>query len=197
MRKRGKILSWGAAAVMLLTMAWFVAGCGVFGGGNPADNPPVAAAGDIINVGDQLSVVFSDLPTTAGASSFDQRVRDDGTITLLLNQTFQAAGKTRSQLEQEIRARYVPTAYVKRDQYYYLDGEGKMPSRQPNPGEITVLKAIATAQGFTDFANKRKVRLTHTDGKSVIVDCEAAVEDSRFDLPVYPGDKIFVPRKLW
>ena len=194
------------AAVMLLAMTWALAGCGSLDNGdtstadNPSSNNPAvnAPVSDAVNVGDQLSVIFTDLPTTT--PPFDVRVADDGTITLLLNQTFHAAGKTRSDLEKEIRARYVPDYYVnltvtvKRDQFYYVGGEVKMPGQLADTGEMTVLKAIAAAQGFTDFANRHKVRLIHADGKSVIVDCDAALEDSSLDLPVYPGDKIEVPR---
>ena len=199
-----KISAWGMAAVMLLALTWVLAGCGSLGDGdtntanNPAADNAVAPASDYVNVGDQLSVIFTDLPMTT--PPFDVRVADDGTITLLLNQTFHAAGKTRSDLEREIRARYVPDYYVnltvtvKRDQYYYVGGEVKMPGQLAHPGEMTVLKAIAAAQGFTDFANRHKVRLIHADGKSVIVDCDAALEDPSLDLRVYPGDKIEVPR---
>jgi polysaccharide export outer membrane protein len=190
------------AAVALVALACFLSGCGSLdngdtNGANQASATP-APSSDIVNVGDELSVLFTDLPATTPA--FDVRVGDDGNITLLLNQTFHVAGKIRSDIEKEIRARYVPDYYVnltvsvKRDQYYYVGGEVKMPSKQPHSGEVTVLKAISAAQGFTDFANKHKVRLTHADGKTVIVDCEAALEDPSLDLPVYPGDKIDVPR---
>jgi protein involved in polysaccharide export with SLBB domain len=200
MRMFQQILGRGMMAAMALATAWLVAGCGSLGGDTPpVDNtPPTSLSSDTLNVGDQLTVVFSDLPTVT--PPFDQRVKDDGTITLLLNQTFHAAGKTRSDLEKEIRARYVPdyfvnlTVSVKRDQFYYVDGEVKMPSRQPHPGEMTVIKAIASAQGFTDFANRNKIRLTHANGNSVIVDYDAALENPAQDLAVYPGDKIFVPR---
>jgi protein involved in polysaccharide export with SLBB domain len=202
------------AAVMLVAMTCFLAGCGSLDSGDttttaaaatPEDsqspNAPAMSAthtGDSVNIGDQLSVVFTDLPTTT--PPFEVRVADDGTITLLLNQTFHAAGKTRSDLEKEIRARYVPDYYVnltvtvRRNQFYYVGGEVKMPGQLVHTGEMTVLKAVAAAQGFTDFANHHKVRLIHADGRSSIVDCDAALEDPSLDLPVYPGDKIEVPR---
>ena len=197
-------------AVTLLAMTWFLAGCGSLDNGstnNIADSQSANTSGgqvlpahvsDSINIGDRLGVVFSDLPEKV--DPFLVRVADDGTITLLLNQTFNAAGKTISGLEKEIRARYVPDYYVnltvtvKRDNFYYVIGEVKMPGQLVHPGEITVLKAIAAAQGFTDFANKHKVLLTHADGTSVTVDCDAALEDPSLDLRVYPGDKIEVPR---
>jgi hypothetical protein len=52
---------------------------------------------EIIHVGDSLTIVFSDLPDAQ--KDFDVRVNDEGAITLIQNQKFIAAGKTRAQLE--------------------------------------------------------------------------------------------------
>jgi len=200
-----KIFQRTVIAAMLLAVAGVFTGCESFGGNENAGRPGAPAAGktsDVLNIGDLVTVVFSDTPTPT--TPFEERVKDDGNITLLLNQTFQVAGKTRSTLEREIRARYVPAYFVNltvtvkpQERYYYVNGEVKTPSRQPHPGELTVLKAIASAQGFTDFANKKKVRLTRADGHTVIVNCEKALKDAQLDLPVYPGDKVDVPRSIW
>jgi protein involved in polysaccharide export with SLBB domain len=200
-----RALKFLATALGILAITWFVTSCeslrGTGGGGN--HSPPRAAdSSDILHVGDLVVVVFSDLPTPA--LPFEERVKDDGTITLLLNQTFQAAGKTRGDLEKEIRTRYVPRYYLNltvtvkpQERYFYVEGEVRLPSRQPHPGDITVLKAIASAGGFTDFANKRKVRLMRGNGQTIIVNCVAVLENPQLDLPVYPNDKIHVPRRLW
>jgi protein involved in polysaccharide export with SLBB domain len=157
---------------------------------------------ELIHVGDSLVIIFSDLPNPA--PPIEEQVRDDGTITLLLNQTFNVVGKTRGELAREIRARYVPKYYVNLtvtikplDRYYFVGGEVKGPSRQPYLGKMTVLKAIQSCGDFTDFANKRKVRLTRTDGHIYVVDCIKAQVHPELDLEVYPGDKIYVPRKLF
>jgi polysaccharide export outer membrane protein len=81
--------------------------------------------------------------------------------------------------------------------WYYVDGEVKSPARQIYNSRITVLKAIASAGGFTDFANKKKVKLTRVDGRTQIVNCPKALDNPRLDPEVYPGDKIQVPRRLW
>jgi protein involved in polysaccharide export with SLBB domain len=73
----------------------------------------------------------------------------------------------------------------------------KTPSRQTYISRITVLKAIASAGGFTDFANKKKVKLTRVDGRIQTVNCVKALDKPSLDPEVYPGDKIHVPRKLW
>jgi len=109
-------------------------------------------------------------------------------------------------LEKEIRARYVPdyfkymTVTVKLDintRWYYINGEVKAPARQIYASRITVLKAIASAGGFTDFAKKTKVIVTRVDGRSQIINCTKALINPALDLEIYPGDKIHVQRKLW
>ena len=79
--------------------------------------------------------------------------------------------------------------------YFYVDGYVKIPSRQPHQGELTVLKAIAAAGGFNEFANKKKVLLTRANKQQFTVDCVKALKDPRLDLPIYPGDKITVPQR--
>jgi polysaccharide export outer membrane protein len=172
---------------------------------NAGPSMPVSVSTiDDIRVGDTLRVNFSDLPIILQGPT-EERVRDDGTITLLENQTFTAAGKTRGQLEKEIHERYVPSYYKKMTvsvlpktdtQFYFVDGEVRLPNRQVYLSRTTVLKAIASAGGFTDFANKGKVTLTRVDGRSVVVNCKKAQKDPRLDLEIFPGDKVWVPRRI-
>jgi protein involved in polysaccharide export with SLBB domain len=155
---------------------------------------------DIIEVGEALYVQFLDTPTVITPSS--ERVKSDGTVTLIHNQIFVAAGKHRGDLEKEIRDRYVPSYYKNLtvtiqlpQRFYWVEGDVRFPSKQEYSGKTTVLKAIATAQGFTEFARKSKVRLTR-GGETYVIDCEAAQKKPRLDMEVLPGDKIFVPRRV-
>lgn len=159
---------------------------------------------DKIHMGDTLVIGYSDLPILMPPD--EQRVKDDGTILLMQNQTFQADGKTRGQLEREIRERYVPqyfrnmtvsVSHKKETQFYFVDGEVRLPNRQVYISRTTVLKAIASAGGFTDFAKKSKVKLTRGDGHISIINCNKALTNPQLDLEVFPGDKINVPRRLF
>lgn len=170
----------------------------------PAGTNSSVVVTEVLRVGDSLTITFTDLPITIPA--FELKIKEDGTITLLQNQTFVAAGKTAGELEKEIRARYVPDYYklmtvsVRQQEstrWYYVYGEVKMPDRKIYNSRITVLKVIASAGGFTDFANKKKVKLTRVDGRTVVVNCVNALENPRLDPEVYPGDTIHVPRRLW
>ena len=159
---------------------------------------------EVLRIGDSMTVSFIDTPNPI--PPFQEKIKEDGTITLLLNQTFKADGKTRGELEKEIRARYVPdyfkylTVTVTPDvttRWYYVDGEVKAPNRQVYNSRITVLKAIASVGGFTDFAKKKKVRLARVDGRTQTVNCVKALDNPSLDLEIYPGDKIHVPRRFW
>jgi len=214
----GKGLQCGAAVVGLFLGAFWMAGCrthshspqgpdsaisGVTNAvGTAASNGPLEP--EVLHIGDSLTVTFTDTPTTMPPSQ--EKVKEDGTITLMLNQTFKADGKTRGELEKEIRAFYVPdyfkylTVTVTPDvitRWYYINGEVKIPSRQNYNSRITVSRAIASAGGFTDFANKKKVKLTRADGRTQTVNCLKALDKPTLDPEVYPGDTIHVPRRLW
>ncbi len=197
------------AMVGLLVSGLFMAGCLSRPSPGASARPVVAASSvpdmlEVFHVGDSVTVTFTDLPNIVPA--FEVKVKEDGTVTLLLNQTFTFAGKTPGDLEKEIRIGYVPryfkymTVTVKRERqtlFYYVDGEVKMPARQTYIERTTVLKAIASAGGFTDFAKKKGVKLSRLDGRKLTINCIKAIDDSSLDVEVYPGDKVYVPRKLW
>jgi polysaccharide export outer membrane protein len=126
-------------------------------------------------------------------------------ITLPMIAEIKAAGITRAELQKEITSRYVPKYFVRLNvnvnsdaKYFYVYGEVRRESYYTYPGTMTVLKAIATAGGFGDFAKKTKVELMRANGqRPIVVNCVKAQQDPRLDLPVYPDDRIFVPRRLW
>jgi Periplasmic protein involved in polysaccharide export len=155
-----------------------------------------------LRVGDNLKIILSDIPILV--APFEQRIKEDGTIVLIENKKFTAAGKTRSELEKEIHDTYVPKFFVKmtvfvewekQSQFYYVGGEVKHPDRQVYISRITVLKAIQSAGDFTDFAKKSKIQLTRADGRKLFVNYNKALKDPRLDPEVYPGDTITVPRR--
>lgn len=157
---------------------------------------------DVIRVGDQLSISFTDIKEPIEIKPV--RVREDGTIVLPFNQTVVAAGKTVSELEKEIYDRYVPKFYkqmtVRIEVYertFTVGGEVRNPGRYPYIGQMTVLQAIRVAGDFTVFANQRKVQVTRRDGTTVIIDCKKALKEPEYDIPIYPGDAVYVPRSIF
>jgi polysaccharide export outer membrane protein len=149
-------------------------------------------------VGELIIVKFAGLSITTPAH--EERIKEDGTITLPLIGTVKAAGKTPAELQSEIHDLYVPRHYKRltvlpsgTQQVYYVGGQVRAPGRQVYLGATTVTKAIESAGGFTKYAARRRVQLTRTDGKRFTVDCKKAAQDASLDLSVYPGDKVQVP----
>jgi protein involved in polysaccharide export with SLBB domain len=164
--------------------------------------PMGSGAGEsaVLAKGDRVKVVFSGLQEPP--LPHEEQIKEDGNITLPYIGAVKAEGKTTAELQKEIHDKYVPTHYkhltitVSTDRrVYYVQGQVRASGRQEYLGTTTVLKAIATAGDFTDFANRKRVVLTRADGSRIIVDCVKAAKDSNYDLPVFPGDKIEVPMR--
>ena len=154
-------------------------------------------------VGDLVIVTLSGNPQVE-RDPHVEHIREDGNITLSLIGDIQAVGKSAGQLQKEIHDRYVPGAYsyvtvtVRGEaRMFWVDGEVKGPGPKEYVEGMTIVRAISTAGGFTDYAKRWKVRLTRSDGHSEIINVDKAIMDPQKDVPVYPGDKINVPRRLF
>jgi polysaccharide export outer membrane protein len=196
-------------SLVLLGVAFGVVGCG---GGGAVQRSGGAVGGavtrsaytnfvDFLRPGDLVEVRFSGNPSAPDTKV--ERIKDDGTISLpFLTEPVVAAGKTAGDLQREIHDRYVPnyfrqlTVTVGTDQrVFFVDGEVKNSGRISWYGQITVLGAIAAAGGFTDFAARTRVELTRLNGEYHVINTSRAKRNSALDLPVIPGDKIYVPRR--
>jgi protein involved in polysaccharide export with SLBB domain len=170
-------------------------------GGNPVAN---AGNASILQKGDMVTISFTDIPPP-GMPEFRQRIPDDGKLSLpLLDTSVQAAGKTGYQLEQELKGLYVPryfvrlTVSVKSDErWYYVGGEVRTANRYPFSGEITVLRAIDTAGGFGDFANRKKIELRRANGQVHMLNQNDVLKNPQKDLPVFPNDQIIVHKRFF
>ncbi|MBI1839930.1 MAG: polysaccharide export protein, partial [Verrucomicrobia bacterium] len=137
-------------------------------------------------------------------SDFKDRVKDDGTIGLPLGVRVEAAGKTIGQVQQTIEASYVPR-YLKRltvsvkneERFFFVGGEVRTPGRIIYASGLTVLQAIDSAGGFTEFAKRTKVSLRRVNGQQFVIDCDKALQEHTIDMPVFPGDSINVPKRRW
>jgi protein involved in polysaccharide export with SLBB domain len=210
-----KLFGRGSLVFGLALSGWLLAGCqsedhqftelpgyGTMPGGTGTAGGPPNPESLVIKKGFALRVTFSDLPVPM--QPMDVTVREDGKITLLQNHDFVAEGKTRAALAQDIHTFYVPNYYPTmsvsvdfpvNSQFYIVGGEVKQPGRQVYIGPIHVVGAIKSAGDFSDFANKRNVKLTRSDGRKVTVNCNKALEDSALDPEVFPGDVIHVYRR--
>jgi polysaccharide export outer membrane protein len=196
-----RTLGWVAVAVVL-------AGCGGSGSGTKATNTPpsktggssIASLPDALRKGDLIQIAFSGIPNPPG--DIDERIKEDGTINLELIGNLPAEGKTPGQLQKEIQEAYVPKFFLRltvtvrtERRVFYVDGDVRRPDRFVYEGEITLLQAIAAAQGFTDFAARGRVELVRNTGEQLVIDARKAKNDPKLDVPIVPGDRIFVPRR--
>lgn len=195
-------------AVVLVSVAVFllaVAGCRTPDVGAGVSEPPKAnplgGSSDLLRPGDVVIINFSGVSDPP--ARVDDRISQDGKITLPFLGQVQAAGKTRLQLQEQIQKLYIEKNYFKQltvsvnadTRYFYVYGEVKKEGQYPYQAQTTVTKAIASAGGFTDFAKRTKVQLKRGNSKPVTIDCDDAQQDGDKDLAVYPDDTIFVPRR--
>ncbi|MBI3414090.1 MAG: polysaccharide biosynthesis/export family protein [Verrucomicrobia bacterium] len=193
--------------LVLAAVGFFLAGCA---GLAPADKAESEAKPDtnqmttgnaLLRPNDLVSIVFSG----TGPKNFDARIKEDGTLLPPIidkDGPVQDAGLTGAQLEAELQKRYakyfknLTVTVLTENRWFYVAGEVRVPSRFPYSGELKVTQAIAVAQGLTDFASKHRIQLTRANGEKVTIDYTKALSKPKFDLPVYPGDHIFVPRRI-
>jgi protein involved in polysaccharide export with SLBB domain len=156
---------------------------------------------DRIEVGDEVTVTYSDYTPQLNPSIVT--VTEDGTITLMYDKKFVAAGKNINELQAEIRKAYVPDYFVAltvnvkiSTRFFVVEGEAKIPGKYPYVSKTTVLGAIATAGGFTDYAKRWDVMITRK-GETLHEDCDKARNNPKLDREIFPGDKIFVPKRVF
>ena len=167
------------------------------------DTPPTPFSNDFIRVGDKITVQLSGVPD--GGFFVEKQIPPSGDFNLpLINQTFQATGKTTSQLILEITDAYKaqkiytnPIVSVQAEERFLtITGEVRNPSNVAYRPDLTLIGAITSCGGFSDYANRRSIRIIR--GKDVFyVDGIKAASIPGADPPVYVGDQIYVPRTIF
>lgn len=195
-----KLWNWWKNGLAICLAALFFAGCQST---QYAFDPSDAAEREAeqLRVGDTVRVIYSNLSTPI--PPHEEQIKQDGTITVPQIGRVQAAGKASGELQSELQNAYskyyreITLTVQTPDRSYYVGGEVKAPQRLAYVSATTVIKAIQSAGDFTDFAKRTKVQLTRANGKRYTVNCEKALRDPRLDLPVYPGDSINVPKRIF
>ena len=171
-------------------------------------NKTVAAATNdpryVIGPQDVLSINVWKEPEISMASV---PVRPDGKISLPLINDIQAAGDTPMQLTAEIRDKlktYVNDPRVTvivtaiNSERVYLLGEVLRPGAYPLLPDMTVLQAISSSGGFTQYANSKKVYVLRSENgkqKKYPFNYKAVVkgENPGENIALKSGDTIVVP----
>jgi polysaccharide export outer membrane protein len=144
---------------------------------------------------DQLRVRVYNEPELSG----DYQVDGGGFVSVPLAGQIKAAGLTTGQLERAITSKLVkglirdPRVAVQILNYgpFYVHGEVKRAGEYPyRPGQ-TIMDAIASAGGFTYRANESKVYVRRAGTNS------EDVYPADVPTPIYPGDNIRIPERLF
>jgi polysaccharide export outer membrane protein len=132
------------------------------------------------------------------------QIRPDGKITLPFLGDVQAAGQTPTELRDALTTslkEYITNPVVtvivveSTPQSVYVMGEVKSSGPIPLKGPLSVMQAIAMAGGFSEFANKKDIRIqrqTGTGVKTLTFNYKEALENNRAPLLLQPGDVVVV-----
>jgi len=163
---------------------------------------PAPADSYVIGASDVIIVTVFKEPTLSGSLL----VRPDGMISMPLLGDVKAAGKTPLQLADEVAVKlkkYIQDQNVtvvlsqNNSKIVYLMGEVAKPGPVIMTPGMTLLQAIATGGGLTQFANAKRIYiLRNTNGKQekIPVQYKQALRgDGSFNLTLNPGDTIVVP----
>ena len=131
----------------------------------------------------------------------EKQIPDSGDINLpLLTQSFHAAGRNTAEIAADITETYKSqkiytnpvVAVLSEEQFIIVGGDVRGPTNVVWRPDSTLMSTINACGGFTEFANRRAVRILR--GQQVIeVDCIKAINTPGADPPVYPGDQILFP----
>lgn len=121
-------------------------------------------------------------------------VTDKGTLSVPLIGPVSARGQTIGAVEKAITARLAdgymisPKVSVEVSVYrpFFIDGAVSKSGQYPYVWGMTARAAIATAEGFKDFADRSHVTVYRRQGKSMVK------FTSPLDTPIWPGDTIVV-----
>jgi len=156
----------------------------------------------VLGPSDVITVTVWKQPTLSGSIL----VRPDGMISLPLLGDVQASGMTPLELADQLTTRFkkyiqdpnvsVVLTQINSKKIYLLGEVTKKGPVDMTPG-MTLLEAIASAGGLTDFANSRKIYILRDEGgkqQKIPVQYKRALKgDIESNLALRAGDTIVVP----
>lgn len=148
-----------------------------------------------LGIADQLRITIFGEPELSGEFVID----GEGAVSLPLVGEVPALGQTIRSFQAEVQSRYA-SGYLREPSLsvevlnfrpFYILGEVNRPGEYPYGNGLTVLNAIATAEGYTYRANKRVVLIKSAD------DVDERRVDLTPNLRIYPGDTVRVLERLF
>lgn len=178
-------------------MAALPSGCASAAGGA---NPTVPESGSpaLLRPGDSLNISLQGIPDP---SQHNVQIDDQGLITLPYIGNLTASGMASAELSQRIRQTYIARNYYTTidvsvtvtERYVYVGGEVAHPGRIVWTPDLTLIKAIQAAGGFTLYAREARVALIR-ERTAYQIDAALAQHKPDQDPRLVPGDSVQVPR---
>lgn len=159
---------------------------------------------DLLRGGDTLIIRLTGVPTQ-DQGIFEVKIDESGKISMPHIGSLVAANTTTVELKKLIENTYLKeeiftnpnvTVDLKEQRFVDVTGEVRMPQRVPYTKDLTALGAVAACGGFTDFANRRRVRLTQ-GGQTQEFNAKEIQADQGRDIRLRPNDKIQVDRSIF
>ena len=159
---------------------------------------------DLLRGGDTLIIRLTGVPTQ-DQGIFEVKIDESGKISMPHIGSLMAANTTTVELKKLIESTYLKeeiftnpnvTVDLKEQRFVDVTGEVRMPQRVPYTKDLTALGAVAACGGFTDFANRRRVRLTQ-GGVTQEFNAKEIQADQGRDIRLKPNDKIQVDRSIF
>ena len=159
---------------------------------------------DLLRIGDTIIIRLTGVPT-ADQGIFEVKIDESGKISMPYIGSLSAANATTVQLKKLIESTFIKeeiftnpnvTVDLKEQRFVDVTGEVRMPQRVPYTKDLTAMGAVAACGGFTDFANRRKVRLTQA-GVTREFNAKDIQADQGRDIKLTPNDKIHVDRSIF
>jgi len=190
----GKCFSWA----VILAIGLQVAGCYTDYGPVAATPEPIlrSAVATRLQAGDKLKVIVYGEEALSGL----YEINPSGAIAMPLIGMVRAAGRTRSEIEQDIAHKYSSGNYLQEPKVtvdvfeyrpIYVLGEALRPGAYPYKSGLNVLTAVTVAGGFTYRASRNSVFIQHA-GEDVWQEYPLSAS-----VLIAPGDLIRVPERYF
>jgi polysaccharide export outer membrane protein len=163
---------------------------------------PSSAATQELGPGDVIEIRVTDQEELSG----EYEVGEDGMIRFPWIENVEVAGRTRGEIAEIIEQKLAdgwlrqPQVTVRvldrQNREVSVLGQVNTPGSYPFKERLTLVQAISLAGGMNPLAQARKVKLireTAEGTKTYEIDVGAIIDSKRADLPLEPGDIVFVP----
>lgn len=153
--------------------------------------------GIVLRRGDRINIYLREIPE---ATMISDVIDDRGNVNLPHIGTVTLLGLTTFEAEKLIEDKYIDGEFYKsinvvivaEEAEYFVRGEVKSPGKYKLSGDLTLLRAIISAKGYTQYANVRKVKIG-----SKVYDAKKIEQGKAVDPLIQPDDIIIVPEKFY